>query len=83
MMEQLLDAIKKHGALGVVVFWLWVTHNRVEKLEQQLYDCYEKNTISNSISTPIKKIIDIRLFAVLPNEIKYDFKRIRKQTTTS
>lgn len=82
-MNDLLDVIKKHGALGVVVFWLWVTHNRVEKLEQQLYDCYEKNTISNAISMPYKKIVDIRLFAVLPNEIKYDLKRIRKQTTTS
>lgn len=82
-MNDLLTAIKKHGALGVLAMWLWITHARVEKLEQKLYDCYEQNAISNSMSMPYKKIVDIRLFAVLPNEIKYDFKRLRKQTTTS
>lgn len=82
-MNDLLTAIKKHGALGVLAMWLWITHARVEKLEEKLYDCYEQNAISNVIIYPNNKNLDIRFFAVLPNELKYDIKKLRKQTTTS
>lgn len=81
-MTDLLNAIKKHGALGVLAMWLWFTNTRVEKLEAKLYDCYEQQAISNSVSMPLQKD-EIEIIAVLPKELKYDFKRLRKQTPTS
>ena len=41
-MKEALDLIKKHGATAVLVLWLWHTHNRVEHLEQKLYNCLER-----------------------------------------
>ena len=41
-MKEALELIKKHGATAVLVLWLWHTHNRVEHLDQKLYNCLER-----------------------------------------
>jgi hypothetical protein len=82
-MNDFLNNVKKHGALGVLAMWLWITHARVERLEEKLYDCYEQQNVSSLVTETHKQLNDIRLFAILPKELKYDIKRIRKQTTTS
>lgn len=82
-MNEFITVVKKHGALGVLAMWLWITHARVEKLEEKLYDCYESQSASSLVTKTHKQISDIRLFAVLPKEIRYDIKKLRKQTATS
>ena len=45
--NQFLEIIKKHGALGVLAMWLAYTHFEVQDVKERLYHCLEKNeTIS-------------------------------------
>lgn len=40
-MEAWIKIIKQYGVTGLLTLWLWVTHNKVEKLEAKLYDCLD------------------------------------------
>lgn len=69
-MTEFVTAIKKHGALGVLALWLWITNARVEKLEQKLFDCYDdKAQIKNSFNHKIKE--PQRYYAIIPNNKRY------------
>lgn len=45
--NQFLDVIKKHGALGVLALWLTYTHFEVQDVKDRLYNCLEKNETIN------------------------------------
>ena len=45
--NQFLDVIKKHGALGVLALWLTYTHFEVQDVKERLYHCLEKNETIN------------------------------------
>jgi hypothetical protein len=38
---QILDVIKKHGAIGVLALWLGYTHFEVQDLKDRLFHCLE------------------------------------------
>lgn len=45
--NQFIDVIKKHGALGVLALWLTYTHFEVQDVKDRLYNCLEKNEAYN------------------------------------
>lgn len=62
----LLDLIKKHGALGVLAIWLFYTNERLNKVEQELYRCYDKMSASNEVNKSYPKGVDY--YAVIPKQ---------------
>jgi hypothetical protein len=40
----LIEIIKKHGAIGVLVAWLFWTNLRLSEVEGKLYNCLDKRT---------------------------------------
>lgn len=38
---QILEVIKKHGAIGVLALWLGYTHFEVQDLKDRLFKCLE------------------------------------------
>jgi hypothetical protein len=38
----LIELIKKHGAIGVLVAWLFWTNLRLSEVEGKLYNCLDK-----------------------------------------
>lgn len=77
-MTEFVEIIKKYGALGVVCIWLFMTTQRVNKLEEQLYDCLRMsyNYNKSNEKTPSKKMY----FAVLPKEIKVNDEDTERHT---
>lgn len=66
-MTEFVTIVKKYGVTGVLALWLWHTDNRLNKVEDALYDCYKEQSFkqgnaSNSYEVPEK------LIATLPNE---------------
>jgi hypothetical protein len=45
--NQFIDVIKKHGALGVLALWLTYTHFEVQDVKERLYNCLDKNETIN------------------------------------
>ncbi len=41
-LNQFLEIIKKHGALGVLALWLSYTHFEVQDLKARLFACLDK-----------------------------------------
>lgn len=70
----LLDLIKKHGALGVLTIWLFYTNERLNKVEQELYRCYDKMSAFKEIGKRYPKGVDY--YAVLPKETSLKRKKI-------
>ena len=70
----ILDLIKKHGALGVLTIWLFYTNERLNKVEQELYRCYDKMSVSNDVGKRYPKGVDY--YAVLPKETSLKSKKI-------
>ena len=44
---QLLEVIKKQGAVGVLALWLTYTHFEVQDVKDRLYNCLDKNEYYN------------------------------------
>lgn len=66
-MTDFVAIIKKYGVTGVLALWLWHTDNRLNKVEDALYDCYKEQSFKQgSASNQIR--IPERLIAILPNE---------------
>jgi hypothetical protein len=69
-MKEFVEIASKYGATGLLAVWLFITNKRVEKLEQQLYDCLtqtyydRRNSEQNTTHT--------KYFAVLPEKIRYE-----------
>ena len=70
----ILDLLKKHGALGVLTVWLFYTNERLNKVEQELYRCYDKMSVSNEVSKRYPKGVDY--YAVLPKQTLLKRKKI-------
>lgn len=75
-MTEFVAIIKKYGVTGVLALWLWHTDNRLNKVEQALYDCYKEQSFragkaSNYINLPQ------RLFAILPNDKKTNRRHVK------
>lgn len=70
----ILDLLKKHGALGVLTIWLFYTNERLNKVEQELYRCYDKMSVSNEVGKRYPKGVDY--YAVLPKQTLLKRKKI-------
>lgn len=70
----ILDLIKKHGALGVLTIWLFYTNERLNKVEQELYRCYDKMSVSNEVGKRYPKGVDY--YAVIPKETSLKSKKL-------
>lgn len=46
-LTQLLEVIKKQGAVGVLALWLTYTHFEVQDVKDRLYNCLDKNEYYN------------------------------------
>jgi hypothetical protein len=66
--NQFLEIIKKHGAMGVLALWLSYTHFEVQDLKARLFACLEKETViqRNEKSDPQKE----KQVGILPTEKK-------------
>jgi hypothetical protein len=62
----ILDLLKKHGALGVLTIWLFYTNERLNKVESELYRCYDKMSVSNEVGKRYPK--STNYYAVIPKE---------------
>jgi len=51
--NQFIEVIKKHGALGVLTLWLTYTHFEVQDVKERLYNCLDRQTEINR--SPIKE----------------------------
>jgi hypothetical protein len=69
--NQILEVIKKHGAIGVLALWLGYTHFEVQDLKVRLYNCLEKESVTKDQQQPIAPIKDTAV-------ISYESKK-RKQ----
>lgn len=66
-LNQFLEIIKKHGAMGVLALWLSYTHFEVQDLKARLFNCLEnKVTLVNPEINNKNNI-----YATLPEKLKY------------
>ena len=68
-MEQLIIFSKKYGVTGLLVVWLWWTNERLSKVEQELYICYQ-NSYNKQNSKPDLNY-HAKNFAILPKRKNY------------
>lgn len=69
-MKEFVELATKYGSTGLLAVWLFVTSKRVEKLEQQLYDCLTQTYYDRRNSEQNTK--QTQYFAVLPEKIRYE-----------
>ena len=71
-LTQLLEVIKKQGAVGVLALWLTYTHFEVQDVKDRLYNCLDKNEYYNrkpiEEKQPQAPIIKPDTVAVLENK---------------
>jgi hypothetical protein len=61
-----LDLIKKNGISGLLAVGLFYTNERLNKVEQELYRCYDKMSAFNEVGKRYPKGVDY--YAVIPKE---------------
>jgi hypothetical protein len=61
-----LDLIKKNGVSGLLAIGLFYTNERLNKVEQELYRCYDKMSAFNEVGKRYPKGVDY--YAVIPKE---------------
>ena len=61
-----LDLIKKNGVSGLLAIGLFYTNERLNKVEQELYRCYDKMSAYNEVGKRYPKGVDY--YAVLPKQ---------------
>lgn len=61
-----LDLIKKHGISGFLALGLYYTNERLNKVEAELYRCYDKIAEFKEVGKRYPKGVDY--YAVLPKE---------------
>lgn len=70
-MLEIIEIIKKHGALGMTVIALIWMNSRLSSVEEKLFNCLsDKQEIRQATSHRSNQLIENRLVAVLPCEIK-------------
>ena len=68
-----LDLIKKNGVSGLLAIGLFYTNERLNKVEQELYRCYDKMRAYNEVGKRYPKGLDY--YAVIPKEIAIEQKK--------
>jgi hypothetical protein len=68
-----LDLIKKNGVSGLLAIGLFYTNERLNKVEQELYRCYDKIATFNEVGKRYPKGIDY--YAVIPKETSLKSKK--------
>jgi hypothetical protein len=68
-----LDLIKKNGVSGLLAIGLFYTNERLNKVEQELYRCYDKMSAYNEVGKRYPKGMDY--YAVIPKEIAIEQKK--------
>lgn len=70
--NQILEVVKKHGAIGILALWLGYTHFEVQDLKVRLYNCLEKDSISKNEQEPIVPIKDSAIISYESKKRKID-----------
>lgn len=67
-LETTLEALKKYGAMAVLVLWVLRQEARLGTVEDKLYNCY---ATMNYVNASHRKTAETRIeyFAILPNEV--------------
>ena len=73
-MEAWIKMIKQYGVTGLLTLWLWVTHNKVERLEAKLYDCLKENNYKSHKAENVNT--HETLYAIIPKD--YLSEKIKK-----
>jgi hypothetical protein len=68
-----LDLIKKNGVSVLLAIGLFYTNERLNKVEQELYRCYDKIATFNEVGKRYPKGIDY--YAVIPKETSLKSKK--------
>jgi hypothetical protein len=68
-----LDLIKKNGVSGLLAIGLFYTNERLNKVEQELYRCYDKMSAYNEVGKRYPKGMDY--YAVIPKETSLKSKK--------
>lgn len=76
-METSLKLLKEYGITAVMAFGLLYLNSRLNVVEDRLYQCYEARILNSFNQLEDRPIINKRIYAILPNElrIKNDDKR--------
>ena len=75
-MLEIIETIKKHGALGMTVIALIWMNSRLSSVEEKLFNCLSDRQEIHQASTHRSEIfIKTNLIAILPNERKNSIKR--------
>jgi hypothetical protein len=74
-MLEILETIKKHGALGMTVIALIWMNSRLSAVEERLFQCLSNKQVGQA-STHSKIHAKNNLVAILPNERKKHNKRV-------
>jgi hypothetical protein len=69
-----LDLIKKNGVSGLLAIGLFYTNERLNKVEQELYRCYDKMSAFNEVGKRYPKGVDY--YAVIPKETSLKRKKL-------
>ena len=76
-MLEILEIIKKHGALGMTVMALIWMNSRLSSVEERLFQCLNDRREVKQASTHSEIFIKNKLIAMLPNEQrKKNIKRV-------
>ncbi len=65
-LDSILEAIKKHGMSAVFFVILWFKNERLEKVEDKLYNCY---TTMQVLSAKKQLISHTEFIAIIPHDI--------------
>lgn len=63
----ILELIKKHGATGVLVAWLFWTNMRLSEVEGKLYNCLDEKRNNPELS----KTETLKPVAIIPKRLIY------------
>lgn len=75
--ENILNTLKKHGALGALCLWLVSLQFEIKEVKEKLYNCYESKNNFQVKKVDSKVYYFDQKLAILPEEIK-----IKKDETT-
>lgn len=75
-MLEVVETIKKHGALGMTVIALIWMNSRLSSVEERLFQCLnDRQEVKQASNHRNKEFKQYKLIAILPNERKNSIKR--------
>lgn len=70
-MEWFIKIGKQYGVTGFLAIWLFWTNERLTKVEDELYKCYDRSVTIKSNQSSRDIIISEKQYAVLTKKEKY------------